>query len=503
MRKLSFAFIPAILATSLFAQSLPPDTCGPQEPVADCFGRFADPKPDVVVTAIVTDVAQANTGAPAVTSPLTSPLASPLKDFLSLFVTSVDMATLSEKNDGALTLDWNFGSQKFTTGRPFKLQAVFNKPQLDPKVKAALGGELLQQQEASLRDTDDATISLSYSPQNRTLGRTLSPHRALIDLLTSRARTGEVEDVKTRELARLLQVFEKEEPFKSNPNPQFGALTAPQKAAMGSAIVSAGAEQVAIAVAYRKMLRDLGVDDFRTLLNQQPQAYASAVQRSRNSLIGADETSFKLTYETSGRGLGSFYKKAQTTCNDTQLEQAQKDSLAGQTESDSIAVKACLDAWQAFRSDPKTKAALASPSRFAFSLEYAGVRRNNVSLKSPPPSVTPDPFTLHRPSSESLIGSVVYGLPLIGNGPGTREGRLDFSASYENVTGDKDRDNRFVASAVYSQKISDMLTMPIGIVYANRDRYLKTFSDRGLSMHFGLVMKMPTFGKLQQLTGGQ
>jgi hypothetical protein len=264
--------------------------------------------------------------------------------------------------------------------------------------------------------------------------------------------------------------------------------------------VAAAAEQLNIDAKYKAALQALGVDDFRDLLHQQPQVYASVVQKSRNQLVGADETSFKITYETSGHGLGSFYRQAKPTCDDAKLKQAQADALNSLKSDNSAAIAACLDAWQAFRGDPKTKAALRSSSRFAFSLEYAGVRANKVSLASPPSAVTPDPFTLKTDSSESLIGSATYGFAVVGGGPGTREGRVDLTASYANVTGDPNRDNRFVVAAVYSQKINDMLTMPLGVVYANQKRSLESISDHGLSMHFGLVFKMPT---LSQLAGGK
>jgi hypothetical protein len=500
MKKHTIALLPILLlaAASSFAQTLPSDRCGDDELISDCFGRLSGA---TVEAKVADDVAKANTGIQA----LTSPLQSPLRDFLSLFAASADMATLSQKDDGTLTLDWNIGSQQFTTGRPLKLQAVFNKPQLNAKVKAALGGELLQQEEASLRDTDDAALSLSYSPQNRALGRTLLPHRPLLELLTGVARNEEDPAATTLALAAVLSRFEDEEPIKSDPEltkTKFRDLTAVQKAVLGPAIAAAAAEQSRLDQSYGVALKALGVDDFKKLLNQQPQAYASVVQRSRDPLVGADETSFKVTWESSGRALSTFYKEAKPTCDDARLAQAVSDASAEKTRADSQAIAGCLAAWDAFRTDSRTKAALNSASRLAFSLEYSGIRPNKVALASPPQSVTPDPFTLSTPSSESLIGSVTYGFDVVGNGPGTREGRIDLGASYENVTGDENRDNRFVVSAVYAQKVNDMLTMPIGIVYANRDRYLKTFSDRGLSMHFGLVFKVTTLDALAKRFGG-
>jgi hypothetical protein len=476
------ALLLIVAAVPLRAQSN--NSCGDDETIPGCFSRLVGA---VEVGAAAADVqesvAAANTGVPT----LTSPLGSSLKDFLSVFTAFVDTAALTEDDSGALTLDWNFGSARFTTGRPFKAQAVFHKAQLNPQIKAALTGELLQETEGSLDDTDDVTASLSYSPQTRGLGRTLSPHRALFELLLAEARRAEGRDPQTFAFLQLVQPFQAQPPFttaQSLDSITFKQLTIPQRARIEPAVIAYAQEQLAIDEGYKRALTAVGVDKFRTLLHQQPQLYGSVLVRTRNELVGANEMSFKLTYETSGRGLRSFYSASKRTCNDAQLQSARNAPDSG------VGI-ACLDAWRDFLAEDKTQAAIAGAGRFAFSLEYTGVAENEVSIASPPSGVTPDPFTLHTDDSESLIGSVTWSRELTRIGAASREGRFDATASYENVTGDEDRDNRFVVSAVYSQKINDRVTIPLGIAYANRDRYLKDVSDRGISMHFGLIYKLP------------
>ena len=51
--------------------------------------------------------------------------------------------------------------------------------------------------------------------------------------------------------------------------------------------------------------------------------------------------------------------------------------------------------------------------------------------------------------------------------------------------------DRFVASATYTYKINDMMSMPFSLVYANHASYLGDV-DHKLNAHFGISFKMPS-----------
>ena len=72
----------------------------------------------------------------------------------------------------------------------------------------------------------------------------------------------------------------------------------------------------------------------------------------------------------------------------------------------------------------------------------------------------------------------------------SRESRLDFTGSYEDVSGDPNRDNRFVASITLTQEINDNFNLPITLSYANKEKYL-TDVDKKLSVNFGVSYKLP------------
>jgi hypothetical protein len=485
-----FALFMAIATSpALFAQST--DKCSNDETIDGCFARIegavqpavAAAKAAEAETNVAHDLATANTGVQGIQSPL----GSSLKDFLTFFTAAVDSSMLKQGNDGSLTLDWNLGSKQFTTGRPLKFQAVFNKPQLNPRIKAGLTGDLLQKTEGSLGETDDTTVSLAYSPQNRSIGRALAPHRHLFELLLDAAEADEVPLDAEPAFLDSLANFSDQPPFKDAAEVEgitFGQIEkdgGPEaRNAIEAHLVAAAHEQLKASKTFDAALKKVGVDKFRTLLGQQPQAYASVTQRSRNELVGPDELSFKLTYETGGQSLKDFYRSAKDTCDDARLKKAVADK---------VAADACLDAWRSFLADEKTTATLASSARFAFSVEYTGVRANKVEIPIPDKPSFIDSSLKH----ESLIGSLTAGMLLTEAGPDTREGRVDFTASYENVTGDKNRDNRFVVSAVYSQKISATMSIPFGVVYANHseDSIFKEPDHHRVSLHFGLIYKLP------------
>jgi hypothetical protein len=487
VKRLSIALLLAVLTTSsLYAQDA--ERCKNTESVADCFVRVANGIDATVKEEIIEDEnKKANTGVPT----LTSPLGSAVKDFLALFAASADSSFLSRGNDGSMTFDLNLGAEKFMTGRPLKVQTVFHTPQLDPKVKAGLTGDVLQKTEQSLDEFDDLSFSLTYAPQNRSLGRTLSAHRPLFQVLLGPVPTDQSAPAL---LAVLQSVSPRFKDAQGNPLPEpppFGDMGA-DRAEVEQAVIAAARAEAALDARDVAAMDTGDVADFQKLLVQQPQAYASVVQRSRSEFIGPDQLSFKLTYETSGRSLRTFYSEAaKKGCGERELEAARNDREGQQAD-------VCRDAWEAFVDEEKTQAALRGSGRFAFSVEYAGADANAVEIPLPAPAA---PFKLSTEDTESLVGSVTYGQVLMRAAEGTREGRIDLKASYENVTGDEDRDNRFVVSAVYSQKLSDTMTIPFGIVYANHDQD-PAFKDvdRKFSMHFGLVFKMPDIPKI--LGGG-
>lgn len=476
---LALAIAPLVLAQSA--------SCLDNETIEDCLGRLMNVADiSVVGTATMQRLAVANTGVPS----LSTPAAPSMVDFLSLFTASANAPSLTEGDNGSLVLDWNLGAQQFTSGRPFKLQSVFYRPVLNAKVKAGLNATLVQQAEQNLDDLDDIEVSVAYSPHRRHLGRALTPHHDLLALLTGTARVAEPRPDATQEMLAVIQQVQNLPPFSGGADVSsvtFAQLSPDQRAMIEPKVLAAAREQLSMTTAYENALTAVGVEKFRKLLHLQPQAYASVRGRTRKEVIGPNEVGFKLTYETSGHTLNSFYKRARATCDTAKLKTAAGNVRGAEA-------RACLDAWHGFLADSRTQATLKSPGRFTFSIQYTSQDANEVSF----PTATP-PFNLKTGQGEMLSASITYGRSLTGGVAGPREGRIDLTARYDNVTGDPTKDNRYLIAVVYAQKVSDTLTMPLGFVYANHPKDVAD-ADRRVTAQFGVIYKLPS---AQEFLGGK
>lgn len=472
MRRTAYLLIAVVFC---FAASAQVTSCSETESILLCWTRVINEGQVTVQEEETTeDLAEENTGVPEIGSAMDSSL----KDFLTLFTASVETATLTE-GENKLTLDLNVRPPGRADSTPFKVQAVFATPELSADVKEKLTGTALTSAEESLDDLDDVTVNATYNRVTRNFGRALSPHRRLFQLIVRDARTAEGDPTRSIELIRVLQRFDQELPFKGHQDPrliEFGQLSATQRTAIEAAVIAAAEEAKAASDAYRARTRANGIVEFRELLNQQPQLYFTISRRQRNELAGANETAIRASLEWGGRSLRNFYSDAAGTCSEEKLALAT-------TDIGSQAAKDCLAAFRAFARDSDTRRAIASTGRGSISLEYSGVDERDFDLDLLDPAVN-----IKSDDSESLVVKATWGW-VVTAAP-NREGRFDINASLQNYTGDADRDNRIEASAVYSQKLTDTLTIPLGIVYANQDKYLPEVTKQ-LSMHVGLVYKVP------------
>ncbi len=68
---------------------------------------------------------------------------------------------------------------------------------------------------------------------------------------------------------------------------------------------------------------------------------------------------------------------------------------------------------------------------------------------------------------------------------GMEQTRFDLEATYEDVTGDSQKQGRFVSTATFTEKISETMAVSVGVVYANRPEY-RGEVDEELSARAGL-----------------
>jgi hypothetical protein len=454
MRTAAF-FLTVAIASGVAAQQQTP-TCDANDTPVTCLNKFL-PSVAAATEQTLSQVAAANTGVTNLVSPSTSAL----KDFLSAFSASVESATVTESGN-AITLDTNLPAPLHADAHKLKLQIVIATPQLDSQIVTALGSNAAQINtlENELSSTDDVTGSLSYNPATTRIGRSIAPHGDFFSALVAATFPPQASiDQARRDAIRAANITDPSLPFSAiaDVTARANAIQAFQNT--GSALSGA--------LKTTETMRNA----FALLLSNQPQAFASALYHYRGELVGPSEYALKATYEASTRNLHSFYKLYRTCTPDTfrNIAAAEKATTAGD----------CLTKLQQYAAPLANKE---SGARLSFSLEYKKSDARSYALPENLGAVT-------NAESKSTMATLTLGLVPMGRATSTT-GRLDFSASYEDVSGDPLKDDRFVASATYTQKINDMLSIPISLVYANHDQYLSNVNEK-LNAHFGLIYKLP------------
>jgi hypothetical protein len=435
-------------------QQQPP--CVPSDTIEQCWQRYNPPlamATAAAASAVNAEVATANTGMPA----MTLPTGSSLKDFLSLFNAAVQTATVTE-NDEAVTLDWNVPFNVFGDDK-IKFQAIFTEATLSADVKTELGSNTAATTTLtdSLTETDDIQASASYAPQNAYFGRSIRQHGDLLAALIESA-TG---DDEKRELQLLAQT-------------SFAGVTTEAKLqdlapGVATQIESSARAEQQIAARNQDVLKA-----FATLLGNQPQIYGTVVYHYRNRLAGPSDLSAKFSYEASGNSLNRFLRRNRERCSSAAIAQ-QANGLDVSTT--------CVGALSAYAKQIAGDMNAGGSNRLAVSFEYKRSDANRFSLTEPAA------ITVNTPGSHSLVYTIAYGVPM-STTVDNREGRFDFAVNYEDVSNDPMKTDRLIASVTYSQKLTDTVTLPLSLVYANHADYLPA-TDRRVGVHFGLNYKLP------------
>lgn len=450
MKTLALAILLALAAGAAGQTCIDTDT--PQT----CWEKFV-PAIDVSVktTAVGTMVATANTG-PSDLSRLNQ---TSLRDFLSVFTAAFQTATLDQEN-GAYVIDYNLPIDLVNANDVVKFQAKLSEPGLDPAVTNALtsNAAAITTLSGSLDQTDDVTGSVTYSPANARFGRSLAGHRPLIQSLVSAVSERRGADSAVRRaaalgnaLARAGVVIQETDPFTSIPD-------ATRRRAVIDAVVATGrAAQAQFAD------QDKTITAFAELLSNQEQIYVSGVYRALDSIAGPSTATVKATYELGGKNLTKFMRNAGAACSSS--------NLASETGRG-----ACLDAFNAYVANERLLG-----WRIAGTLDYQRTLANTVVLPEYNVNLT-------TPAATSNIITVTAGRRL-DDATSSRERRIDISASYQNVTGDPNRDDRFVVVGTWTQELSDNIYLPITLTYANKPQYLGAQTD-DLGVHFGVSYKL-------------
>jgi hypothetical protein len=452
-RGFGLSLLMMVVASSAIAQQ-----CTPDDTLLICWRKY-----NSVAAQTAQNVATTNTGTPSAT---TQAAATALRDFQSFFSAGFDAGTIIE-NATSVTLDWNIPFPFVENDDRVKLQTFFTDPSLAADVTTPLGSNA-STAKAQLTNFDDVTTLISYSPVNRYFGRSIAPHIDFLRYLEATANSNPA-----AELAKIGQLLA-DVPQTILEGSKFSEISDPAQQAAVIAQVEAAASS-----AQRSATRSTAIVKALTkVINNQPQAYAGGTYHYRNALVGPDEMSVKGTFELSPKSLNRFLKNNDSVCDPA------KNTTEGKVNAASVS--ACVSRLIAF-SDAASQAS--AGDRLAFAIEYKRAAAESVDLTK---FMVVAPNTpVIRPETKSFIYSLTYGHPL--TNAKIKDARVDLAVNYTNISNDPTMKDRFVASVTFSQKISDTMTLPLSITYANHTQYIPQ-TDRRVGIRFGVSYKIANSG---------
>lgn len=454
--------------------------------------EFRSESEAAVTAAQKKDLALTNTGSVDGTAGL---LQTALIDYASKVRLGVDSENGGNSGNRGVSIDWSGMVQDILIGTFFDKDGVWKWAQQDHKLTVSLGdGELFEplaeiltdeqrvELEGMIDDTDDVTIAFSWSPSNQKYGRRISSHSAAFETLFEAAWTdasgSKLVDANQAFIDLLGVAFRMMDGQTTDAleDEHGGIYEAPLEDVLDACpddqcrqivnqamllIPNAGAVAARLEADLETALNGLDFSMLQKLVGNQPQWAVSLRHREMNDLTGRDETGIKLSYEFGSDNMDDLY------------------AYRADCERDAN----CIRDFLASRGDAITRG-----SRLSVSAEYVRKDAYNFSMMGFTPlsmekekSLVASGAFSRSYASDALLG----GTDLFAGKPG----HLDVSVSYENVDNDPMRNDRFLATATFTQEIAQGAFLTLGAVYANKPEY-RGQVDEELSARLGVNFKL-------------
>ncbi len=404
-------------------------------------------------------------------------------DYLTRLFSALGFGELSEE-EGSQTLSFNLSPQSDgqTTPEQVVLKLVRRDPELfESFVKAipeAVRAERKESLGEQLEDFDDLELTLSVAVENGRFGRSFAAYSGLTDKVFSLLAPPTAD----QSLMKLLAL--KQKLARSAPPAAAGAPAAPPPLAMSSdvqqafqgpqateaalleaAVLDAARAEAANKQQFQQALDDGGYFELANLVANQPQLHFEGRYRSREDLAGPDEWGIKATYE---HGLGNVNGLRRF---------ASKSCTGGVAGTHSASGETCYAKYLESR-----KGKIKSANRLAVSAEFG--ETDALRLELPDDGVL---FELEK--GRKRIGSLAWGRSLRVDDQGTDLARFDLEATFEDVSGDAKRQDRWLATGTFTQNVVGGNVLSLSIVYASKPEYLGEV-DEQLSARVGLKFKL-------------
>jgi hypothetical protein len=384
-----------------------------------------------------------------------------LRDFLPFFFGSLGLGDVKDEN-GALTLTFNPELLQMGPKNPLSLQTVIRDPVIfDALIKAipeSIRADRKSALEEQLESFGDVEVNLSWSRESERFGRNPKDHNKLMGDLFEDVTKEAAKKVGTTATKNLLNVFADrrlpDDALSKTPDETDDKVSD----LLEPTILAAAQEIVERQKVFTDLLKNKRWYELDDLVNNQPQILASATYRQRDDLIGPDEWTAKFSYEMGFANINGLKRY----CEDK-----------GKSEPDS-------DCLEGFLTE------VGKTTEFAPRLKIEGEFGETAQYFYGLPA---DSFSygLDRIQKTVIKGSL--GGYMHSNAQGNQTTRVDLEGLFEDVTGDEKRNNRFVATLTFSQKMTGDMSAAFSVVYANKPEYLGEV-DEELGARVGLRYKI-------------
>lgn len=481
-------------SASLSAQAS--QACEAEETVGECFrrhegrvadeeSRTADEVQSEAFDAGFSRLAEKLTGLGAVFGP---GLATAIGDFLPLFAGAPVISSTDATRVGfAFETNLPFYSQPGAAIQPpnlggnIQLRAQSRTPEVfGPLLEAvpldqrANATEILG---SGLDQLDDVTLTAVWNAEGAGIGRSFRKHAVMFESLLNSV-VAELHDDRPS-LIDAIETFadrlDEEGDLLILPDrlgdpdcaaavdqlseSRFACFTQAFRMELGEAIARSAIEHRNYRAALQERLEQVGFYHVADLLNNQPQLSLSANARLRSDVTGPNTYSLSARYE---HGFGSL------------------NSLRGYCPQRSVTIE-CLETYLA---EPRVVAAMRRSDRAWANLEVTFT--NDYSYST---TIDGVPVQLQLDNSVAVKGSLGYGRYLRLDANGNESARVDLLVEGELNQADSGKNDRFVASLTYTQKISDDFSLPLGITYANKAEYVGE-ADQNLGVNIGIRYRL-------------
>lgn len=476
----------AAAAAPLGAQQEAP-FCLPTERLSECYGRAlstgntsaAAAAADTAISATGKLLREKTTG-PSL--PSVAEAASAIQDFLPKLAAALITPAAGE-GPQALGLKANLPFNDgilFNWGMTAQLGATFHDPQpfapLVDSIPAGLRDGARERLAAGLEPYDDVGLRAALNLENRRLGRSLRSHQDVVRSLARevlqplasgrradrRASTITEFVIAVRTLVDSAAVLDArrrapECSLEDRSNVRLDCLAPATRAQVDARIRQIGRVSEAWRAAAVERIRESGFSRLAQLVNNQPQLSLAAEGRVRRDVVGPDEW----------RGRGRF-----------EMGFANMNGLRRHCGAQGIRA-ACL---QTYTESPAVRRSLARGDRVWAEVDAA--RRMAWDVRLPGDSVE---LSLEEATSFTVAGG--YGAYFGNVEDGDNRDRFDLQGRYDLTGDDPLRQDRFVATAFYTRRVSGQASAVLGLTWANRPEFLGEV-DRKFGAHLGFSYKL-------------